>query len=377
MNLPRKQNNSESAVPTHSGNAPSAPTPATPLVLNEEIAQAMLFATSIIYGASGTKKTSQIGHFAKYIYEKTGKITRLISMDGGGYGPIQDYINAGIIDAWRLTNEANPLMALTKSSKGAWPEKTVNGLRIGNVVEHLPEDRKKAFERANVGAYAVEGFSSIANAILRDQVAKGRKNSEEIVARFEETDLTLGSKETYGNPGRSHYGFAQNALLDLIRNWSGLPVERVLYTSLEGKGEDRIDKTIRLGPGSAGGAITAALPQYVGDCIHLENEEVDGGIDPETKLPTKKIRTRLYFQSHLDEETKRLWPCKPRVVASHWQELYKLLGKGGHFEITDDRNFYHYLKAQDQILDASTNVLRSWREAADAARLARVAAANQ
>src|SRR6266566_2598144 len=76
-----------------------------PLVVDPALVGEMLHNTMVLYGPTGSRKTSQIGEFAKYIYEKTGKITRLVSTDGGGWAPIQDLINAGVIDAWRLVDE--------------------------------------------------------------------------------------------------------------------------------------------------------------------------------------------------------------------------------------------------------------------------------
>ena len=53
--------------------------------------------TGLIYGESGTFKTTQIGTLARYIYRRTGKPIRLISADLGGWGPIQQEIDAGLI----------------------------------------------------------------------------------------------------------------------------------------------------------------------------------------------------------------------------------------------------------------------------------------
>jgi len=48
--------------------------------------------SGVIYGASGTFKSTAGKHFSRYIYKKTGKATLLFSLDGGGWGPMEPEI---------------------------------------------------------------------------------------------------------------------------------------------------------------------------------------------------------------------------------------------------------------------------------------------
>ncbi len=59
--------------------------------------------THLIYGESGTFKTTAIGFFAEYIWRKYGKRTRLVSADGGGWFPVQKYVDAGIIEPYSVS----------------------------------------------------------------------------------------------------------------------------------------------------------------------------------------------------------------------------------------------------------------------------------
>jgi len=77
--------------------------------------------SGIIYGDSGSYKTTAVKHFARYIYETTGKRTKLLSMDGGGWEPCAPEVTAGVIDPYRCTM-VNPLPMLRKLSQGYWPE---------------------------------------------------------------------------------------------------------------------------------------------------------------------------------------------------------------------------------------------------------------
>lgn len=338
---------------------------APPSVVDPALVGEMLHNTMVIYGPTGSRKTSQIGEFAKYIYEKTGKTTRLVSCDGGGWAPIQDLINAGIIEAWRLVDEPSLLGAITAASKGAWPKNLKNGIRPSGPVV-VPDPAGRVRELSNVGAYAIEGWFSIASAVMRFLVARGQKINEDVVSKFTET--TDFGEFSYGAPSRGHYGFVQSYILDVIRNFSSLPVERILYTSLEGKGEDKLTKGLQYGPAVAGSAITAAIPQYVGDCLHFEDFLEEGKVDP-TNPKQKLVETKIkaWFTSHPDPQTGVIWPAKARLVPSKVPEFKRLMGEPGYF-VLGEKSLYDYLKVQDQLLASSSDEARKWKEAADAAR---------
>lgn len=328
-----------------------------PSVMNPEAVGEMLFNTMVLYGPTGTRKTSQIREFAKYVYEKTGKKTRLLTMDGGGFGTAQDYINAGIIDVWRLVEEERPLPMLIEASRGKFPKDRKSGIRTSN---------KLSNDMGDVGAYAVEGWFSIANAAMRYLVSKGQKINEDVVSKFNEKS-DFGEDISFGAPSRGHYGFVQNLILDLIRNFSALSVERILYTSLEGKGEDKITKGLTYGPATAGGAITAAIPQYVGDCIHFEDFQVDAGVDKVSGAKLKETQVRAWFTSHPDPQTNVMWPAKCRIIPSKVEEFKKLMGPSGYFNL-NDKSMYDYLKCQDELLTAGTQEIVAWKAQMDEAR---------
>ncbi len=381
VSIPSKGNNSNDAS-TSSGTSTGSVNPsassegskglaiaqtpqAPPSVLNPSEVGEMLFNTMVLYGPTGSRKTSQIASFAKYIYETTGKKTRLITMDGGGYGTAQDYVNAGIIDVWRLVEEDKPLPMLTVASQGRWPKDLKNGKRLSTQL---------AKDNSDVGGYAIEGWFSIANAAMRYLVSKGQKINEDVVSKFIERS-DFGEDVSFGAPSRGHYGFVQNFILDIIRNFSGLGVSRILYTSLEGKGEDKISKSLTYGPATAGGAITAAIPQYVGDCIHLEDYQVDLGKDAEG-VPRKDTKVRAWFTAHPDPQTNVMWPAKCRIIPSKINAFKSKLGPNGYFNLPQDQenikpgeyNLYDYLRAQDEVLSAGTKDILEWKNKVDEAK---------
>jgi len=327
-----------------------------PRVTNPELVSELMFNTMVIYGPTGSRKTTEIGNFAKYIYTKTGKITRLVTMDGGGYAPVQDLVGAGIIEPWRLVEEERPLPMLVHVSKGVWPKNLKNGKRLDNTL--IP-----AAKSLHVGAYAVEGWFSIANAAMRYLVSKGQKINEDVVSKFEE-ESDFGSV-SFGAPSRGHYGFAQNFLLDLLRNFSGLGLERILYTSLEGKGEDKFTKALTYGPATAGGAITSAIPQYVGDCLHFEDFSVNKGKDKDGQ-PLVDLQTRAWFVSHPDPQTRVMWPAKARLLPSKVEEFKKIMGNG-YFNL-NEKSLRDYMEVQDELLASGVEESINWRAKIDAGR---------
>jgi hypothetical protein len=76
--------------------------------------------TVLLYGELYTGKTRQVGRFAKRLYEQTGKTTRLISADGGGFDVLQNSIDAGIIDAISVAGRSDILPTMSLLSRGYW-----------------------------------------------------------------------------------------------------------------------------------------------------------------------------------------------------------------------------------------------------------------
>lgn len=261
------------------------------------------FSTLLVYGATGTGKTREIGALSWDIWKRYGKRTRLISADGGGWGSIQDYVDSGLIEAINISDAETPLTLLRMLARGDWPERRIGQGPLGWT------KREKQANWDEIGMYAIEGFSSIAHMILRDQVNKGRKISEEVVGKFVEEDSETGEKFTFGAAGRSHYGFTHGAILELIKGFQGLlnhGVRQIVFTSLESTGEDSITKRKILGPASVGSAITEIIPQRVGDMIHLDIAAVPDG-------KGQREEYRAYYTNHVDPEINRAWPAKLRL----------------------------------------------------------------
>lgn len=283
-----------------------------------------------LYGASGLRKTTNIGRFARYIKETTDQRTRLVTAEGGNLEPVSREIDDGILEVAYVSEHKDLLAILRALSQGRWPEEQAGGgVRFGPV------------NLDGVGAYAVEGITTISLLMLRHLANKGQKINEEVVGQFTEgAELGLDPKEfKFSAPARSHYGFVQQAILDIIQDFNALRVSRVLFTSHEGKGQDDFSKQLVYGPAAVGKAATTTIPTFVGDLIHVDVEEQAGGKEP---------KVYAYFKPHSDPQTRVMWPAKPRVTPEAVTELEKRF-PGGKIELTLTQGIDTYLRVQDEL----------------------------
>lgn len=292
------------------------------------------YAASILcYGATGTRKTTNVGGFAKYVYETTRAPVRYVSADGGGWEPIQPYIDAGIIIPYRLSDSPTLLEKIRLLRKGHWPNEA--------------DEFKKDLD--NVGAYAVEGLTSIAMLMLRHLVTKGQKVAQDVVGQFKE------GSEIFGAAAMAHYGFVQQEVLDMIGAFSTLPTlsKRVLFTAHEGKGQDEQTRQTVYGPAAVGKAITDKIPFFFGDLLHFETTVIDAKKNDTT--------VRAYMKSHADADLQSiLWPAKVRMpfdvveaFTKKWPDGYIDLGK---------ESLYDFLKFMEQARLTSADSIANWKE---------------
>src|SRR3990167_2169647 len=73
--------------------------------------------TILMYGRTRSGKTSQVAELAVYVKATLGKKSLVYSIDKGGIGPLQPYVDLGIVDLV-LQEETNALMFMSKLSRG-------------------------------------------------------------------------------------------------------------------------------------------------------------------------------------------------------------------------------------------------------------------
>lgn len=320
--------------------------------------------SGIIYGASGTRKSTAGKHFSHYIYEKTGKKSLLVSMDGGGWGPMQPEIDAGIIRPYRCHTEI-PLPILRYLSSGYFPENS-------NETEASQTNMRRV-DWNEFGGMIVEGVTSISQALMNHLADKQIKTGEDATSPFAQRVLVEGQvrTEVFAGNSKAHFGFVQRTLMSLITNFTSLPCEYVLFTGLESRTEDD-DRSTIYGPQIAGKKATASIPAWVGDCIHAESSAVTRTIQVPSPADAKKLVdsdivetvVRMYFMAHPDPVTKINYPAKPRVTPEGIPELMKRW-PGGYFEPGLRSGFDDYLKFSDELNDSAANTVDDWRRRGD------------
>jgi|SRR5581483_6116680 len=274
----------------------SAPQPAA--VPQKPPVKQTSFKADLIYGVSGTYKTSQIGRAALWYYKRTGKKSRLITADPGGFEPIQALIDEGILDVWVILQEEFFIEAATHACQGRWP-KEVNGKRV--FVMTTPE------EWNGIAMVGIEGLTSIGDGIIK---------------RLRDTRAKLGQDPSYtfndgaaqfagSNP--SYYGFAQDNIRDLVKSSSMLPCDKIIWTALEGKGEEEGGSHApTFGPSIAGKKSIGKAGQWFGNMIHMEmlsKSEKDAA----TGMLSRKDRVVMYLRPHNDPVTQVPFPAKTRA----------------------------------------------------------------
>ena len=322
--------------------------------------------TGLIYGDTNTYKSTAVGHFSRYIYEKTGKRTLLLTTDGGGLEPIQGEIKGGLLVPHRC-NVQMPLPFLYKIAEGYWPEHPEDASLLTNLVRINYEE---------FGGLAIEGLSSVSQTVMRYLADNGVKTGEDATNQFGLQVMVNGKAEVvkFAGNSRGHYGFTQNHLYSLMMKFASWPVEYVLWTAHSSKSEEE-DRTPIYGPDVAGKKATAKVPTWVGHCIHAQDFQVRKPVEiPDPADPKKKVTVdeieqvvRMYFMKHPDPVTGILYPANPRVVAVKLPELLKRY-PGGYFVPTLEQGFDEFLKTMDQLQDEQGDSVAEWRKKVDEKR---------
>jgi hypothetical protein len=144
-------------------------------------------------------------------------------------------------------------------------------------------------------------------------------------------------------------------------------VDRIVWTAHEAKGEDDIYKTLVLGPGSVGKAITEKMQPLVDDLFHFWT-------------PRKSDERRVYFEWHAagigQQDLK--WPSKlgahPTVKArllTKWKDGYFTLKMEGEKYVEGMREFAAEV---DRLTAQVSQEAAEWKKGIDSKRVAQVVA---
>lgn len=293
----------------------------------------------MLYGISGSTKTSQCYLMAKYLIGlNPGKKFRIVHSDGGGWCPFSDsgMIDRGEVEIYDLSTSKKPLADYRLLSDGYWPRKTKDG---GMFLGKVDQCKTTTQEWDNILGYIIEGMSSTGEAIKaycsNQKEGVGFKESWSIVT--EDGDTILGLQQ-------GHYAIVQREMYERhVLGFNCLPMKWLIYTSLLGKGEDKKTggETVN-GPQVVGNASTPQVPQWFVDVLHLSQEkyvtpngEVDGMV--------------AWFKKHPDSLTGVLCLAKARVMPELYETLLKYFPYG-FVPLDYTQGVVKYFRVLDKIL---------------------------
>lgn len=260
--------------------------------------------TLLIYGESGTYKTSQLAEIAEYLYKRYGGITRLATADSG-VSPLQEQIECGAIQYWDITTSKNPMGLFKKVVGGYWPDKIENGK-----ADESSFRKVTAAEWKGINGFFIEGITRVADVMMKDLREKRRDTGEPLQAKFEDSGVS------FAQGSRGTYGFVQTYCQDWIGELKALPCPWVVVTAHEGKGEDLVTKKTIFGPAIVGKAGTDKVCGWFENSIHTESYKYTKKNDT-----TKHEGVRGCYVRHADLEVPNVyWPAKlgitPKAMAA-------------------------------------------------------------
>lgn len=258
----------------------------------------------LFYGATKTTKTSQIGRAAQYFFRKTGKPLLLYSADNGGWDPIESLVEAGQVVAVSVRHLPHAPEAIDKLSQG-WTFNEATKKWQSPDPKFWSHFSSVAFEGlASIGEWSMDYFSM-------SGLKLGMSQSF--------TKVKIGETE-YSGLGQDHYGYVQGHLLRCVVNSARLPVERVIWTSLETKTKDSISGEPMIGPSLVGNKKVDRAGQYFGNMIHLDLLE-ESKVDEKTKAIMVTTKPVMFLRHHQDPATKMTIPAGTRAPFEFANEI--------------------------------------------------------
>jgi len=240
-----------------------------------------LAVTILLYGRTGSGKTTQIGVLAEHIKATTGKDTRLYTADNGGLDTIASYVDLGII---------HPVF-LGKTDPWIWLNKVVQGY-IRDASGKWVLDKAA---NATIGFYAFESAHAIAKLLKSDmehKAALGINIGGDANTSFQTTGdgetLKIGTTKGY-----QKFAIPQTRVNEEMVESFKLDAEYVLWTAGVNKDDDEINTTRIVGPDVIGKMLTSSLPMDFNYTFRQDAVPVQG-------KPTRHV---LYLGTHQDVNT--------------------------------------------------------------------------
>lgn len=267
----------------------------------------------LVYGRSGSGKTTWALALAEAIWKAYGLRTRWYLGDGG-YETIEasGLIDDGIVECVQYNLWPYPFETSMRAVQGWWPG---DPGKPGSPWQAPPPDLG-----ARYGLFVFEGVSVMCDYMqgdrpggLRERNARGEK--------IKEAGISFGDGSSkFGTNSAANYGTVQEHITTRIEESRALP-GWVQWTAHETLAEDKkslgkrgpdgsysgptISAGVEYGPDVIGQAMTPVIGASFGNTIHLHPAIATvrkEAIDPVTKKPVEavEITYRAYTRRHLD-----------------------------------------------------------------------------
>lgn len=210
----------------------------------------------MLFGDSGSGKSTQIGALAKRRFKADGKQTLYHGMDKGGFGSIEPLTRLGVIIPDLLGENEDPWAFLMAAADG---EKVTPSVGV------------VAFDSGTSASEAL--LSSCAALSAKGDDIGGRPAPKFIINKKGAADKQI----RIGSNVDSHYMVVQGFMLDVI--WRSTWLTRrgvdVIWTFGVHRGEKE-DSTTILGPKLAGKALTPHMPKWFNLTFMIASVPVEG-----------------------------------------------------------------------------------------------------
>lgn len=239
----------------------------------------MAATTILLYGRTGSGKSTQIGVMVEYVWKTLKKKSRLYTADRGGTDVLVPYINLGLLEVIEI-KETDPWIFVNRASKGY--TRDAGGKWV------LNKEANAAF-----GMMAFESAHSIAKLMKLDIERKaalginigGDTNTSFDVAGDGEK-MKIGTTKGY-----QKFSIPQSKVHEEMMESQRLPVDYILWTAGVSKEDDDVSVAKIVGPDVLGKALTAVLPMDFHYTFRLDTLPANGG---------SAERHLLYLGTHTD-----------------------------------------------------------------------------
>jgi len=221
--------------------------------------------TILLYARTRGGKTTLIGELAEHLYKTTGKKSRLYTCDNGGYGPLQPYIDLGVIEVVEI-QDSDPWVYSDKAARGF--VRDANGKWVASDLSQL-------------GLVAYESMTSLADRFM-ENLAERSANGESfggaanVSFRAQDGDELL----KIGGSNMAHYNIVQTRITSDVWKSQRLPVPNILWTASVSRDDDSTGAGKVLGPEVVGKRLTGEVPKWFQYTFRLECQPAQG-VKPE------------------------------------------------------------------------------------------------